>query len=135
LAVVELNNQYRELQLAERDEERRILAHLSQEIGSFYAEILEMVDTIARLDLVFARAKYANEMAAIEPGLLLFRTTGKSSHPGSTIRLYGARHPLLDPQSVVPIDVELDPHTYALIITGPNTGGKTVTLKTIGCWL
>jgi DNA mismatch repair protein MutS2 len=132
LAVVELNNQYRELQLAERDEERRILAHLSQEIGSLYAEILEMVDTIARLDLVFARAKYANQMAAIEPGLLLFKTTGKSRHPGSTIHLYGARHPLLDPHSVVPIDVELDPHTYALIITGPNTGGKTVTLKTIG---
>ncbi|OGO29357.1 MAG: hypothetical protein A2W33_04995 [Chloroflexi bacterium RBG_16_52_11] len=132
LAVVELNNQYRELQLAERDEERHILAHLSQEIGSFYAEILEMVDTIARLDLIFARAKYADEMAAIEPGLLLFRSSGKSHHPGGTIRLYGARHPLLDPHTVVPIDVELDAHTYALIITGPNTGGKTVTLKTIG---
>jgi DNA mismatch repair protein MutS2 len=132
LAVVELNNQYRELQLAERDEERRILAHLSQAIGSYAAEILEMVDTIARLDLVFARAKYAKDLSAIEPGLLHFQATGKTHHPGSAIRLYGARHPLLDPGKVVPIDVELDAQTYALIITGPNTGGKTVTLKTIG---
>ena len=137
LAVVELNNQYRELQLAERDEERRILAELSQQIGSQAYEVLHTVGVIAELDLAFARGKYADDLSATEPILHTFPPTKKaavkgSPHPGSVIRLYQARHPLLDPQTVVPIDVELDPQTYALVVTGPNTGGKTVTLKTVG---
>jgi len=137
LAVVELNNQYRELQLAERDEERRILAELSQQIGSQAYEVLHTVEVIAELDLAFARGKYADDLSATEPILHTFPPTKKaavkgSPHPGSVIRLYQARHPLLDPQTVVPIDVELDPQTYALVVTGPNTGGKTVTLKTVG---
>lgn len=135
LAVVELNNQYRELQLAERDEERRILADLSQQVGRQSAELLGTVDTIAELDLAFARAKYADDLDAVEPALHPLAEKPDSSgsgHPGTVIRLYQARHPLLDPASVVPIDFELDPQTYALVITGPNTGGKTVTLKTVG---
>lgn len=137
LAVVELNNQYRELQLAERDEERRILAELSQQIGDQAYEVLHTVEVIAELDLVFARGKYADDLGATEPILHAFPPSGRgeskaSSHPGSVIRLYQARHPLLDPQTVVPIDMELDPQTYALVITGPNTGGKTVSLKTVG---
>jgi len=132
LAIVELNNEYRELQLAERDEERRILLELSHQVGIHASEILQTVETIAELDLAFAKAKYADELRATEPVLQLIRPPRDSHHPGCIIRLYQARHPLLDPQSVVPIDVELDPQTYALVITGPNTGGKTVTLKTVG---
>jgi DNA mismatch repair protein MutS2 len=132
LAVVEMNNQYRELQLAERDEERRVLAELSDQVGASAPELLEMVEVIAELDLAFACGKYAQDLEANEPGLRPFRDRQGSHHPGSVVRLYQARHPLLDPQTVVPIDVELDPQTYVLVITGPNTGGKTVSLKTVG---
>jgi DNA mismatch repair protein MutS2 len=135
LAVVELNNQYRELELAERDEERRILTELSHQVGLQATVILQTVETIAELDLALARGKYAEDLRATEPVLHSFpRHKGalEGLHPGSVIRLFQARHPLLDPQSVVPIDVELDPQTYALVVTGPNTGGKTVTLKTVG---
>ncbi len=132
LAVVELNNEYRELQLAERDEERRILTDLSHQVGSHAFEILQTVDTIAELDLAFAKAKYADDLHATEPTLHPIRPSRDSRHPSSIIRLYQARHPLLDPQGVVPIDIELDSQTFAIVITGPNTGGKTVTLKTVG---
>ena len=131
LNVVEHNNEFRELQLAERDEERRILSELSQQVGMQAGSILKTVERVADLDLCFAKAKYSDSITATEPGLL---PIGKPSgrHPGTIIRLYQARHPLLDPATVVPIDVELDAQTYAMVVTGPNTGGKTVTLKTIG---
>jgi DNA mismatch repair protein MutS2 len=137
LSVVEMNNQYRELQLSERDEERRILADLSGQVGAFAADINQMIDVIAQLDLTLAKAKYAEEISAIEPSLVKFpqknrSISGGNQHPGSVIRLFSARHPLLDPRSVVPVDVDLDPQTFVLVITGPNTGGKTVTLKTVG---
>jgi DNA mismatch repair protein MutS2 len=137
LSVVEMNNQYRELQLAERDEERRILLALSGTVGESSAEISALIDMIADLDLIFAKAKYAQEIDGFEPTLLPFpkkerRLKSEYQHPGSTIRLLGARHPLLDPKTVVPVDVELDPETFVIVITGPNTGGKTVTLKTVG---
>jgi len=131
LAVVEWNNRYRELKLAERDEVRKILAVLSSFVAE-HAYVLEtMVDVMAELDLAFMRARYADDINAVEPELAAFQAT-ESRHPGSKIRLFKARHPLLDPETVVPIDVDLDSETYALVITGPNTGGKTVTLKTIG---
>ncbi len=132
LSVVDQNNQYRELQLAERDEERRILAELSQEVGIYAETILHTLETIAVLDLAFARSKFANDLDATEPIFYAIPEKSGDSHPGSVIRLYEARHPLLDPATVAPIDVELDSQTYALVITGPNTGGKTVTLKTVG---
>ena len=133
LAVVDQNNEYRQLQLDERDEVRRILVSLSAEIGDHAEQISWMVAGIADLDVVFARAKYAEDLGAVEPRLKRFSTPKvKTLHPGSTIRLLGARHPLLDPATVVPIDVTLDQRTYAIIITGPNTGGKTVSLKTVG---
>ena len=132
LAVVDLNNTYRELLLAERDEIRRVLAELCRLIGENAYLLLEMVDALADLDLVLARAKYADDLEAVEPVILPFRPVEGNLNPGVTIQLRGARHPLLDPETVVDIDVELDPQTYALIITGPNTGGKTVTLKTVG---
>jgi DNA mismatch repair protein MutS2 len=131
LATVDLNNQVRELELAERDEIRRILAALSAQVGEQAEAIEQTVEAIAALDLAFAKARYADSLRAAEPILSGFdrRTDG---HPGSTLRLLAARHPLLDPQTVVPVDLDLDRDTYALVITGPNTGGKTVTLKTAG---
>jgi DNA mismatch repair protein MutS2 len=137
-AVVELNNQNRELQLAERDEERRILAELSRMTGMNAESILDTVDAVADLDLALARARYAEDLHASEPVLHALKpkklngSQNAAPHPGSKIRLTKACHPLLDPQTVVPIDVELDERTYALVITGPNTGGKTVALKTVG---
>ncbi len=145
LSVVELNNRYRELQLAERDEIRRVLAELTARVGERSAELLQIVDVLSSLDLALARARLADHLGAVEPVLLPFqkrRVSGAARpkddaatperHPGSTLRLLQARHPLLDPATVVPIDLELDPQTYALVITGPNTGGKTVSLKTAG---
>lgn len=133
LGVVEMNNQHRAISLAERDEIRRILSELSLRIGGYADEILNTVEIVAKLDLAFAAAKYAYQLHASEPTLHPFRPqqTG-SRHPGSLVRLYAARHPLLNPATVIPIDVELDPQTYALVVTGPNTGGKTVSLKTVG---
>ncbi len=131
LAVVEWNNRYRELELAERDEVRRILADLSHAVAQ-HAEVLqEMVEVMGKLDLAFMRARYARDIDATQPKLVPFRDTG-DQHPGSTIRLYQVRHPLLNAELVVPIDVDLDKETYALVITGPNTGGKTVSLKSVG---
>ncbi len=151
LNVVEMNNEYRELQLAERDEERRILAELSLQVGKYAYEITHTVDVLAEMDLALACGKYADDLRAAEPVLHKIddrsRATadlatsageqspapaGRKPNPGAVIRLYQARHPLLDPQTVVPIDVELDEQTYLLVVTGPNTGGKTVALKTVG---
>lgn len=132
LVAVEMNNQWHELQLAERDEERRILTELSIQVGACAAELVAIVEGLARLDLALMCAKYAEDTRSSEPVLTAFRKVGREKHPGSRIVLYQARHPLLDPQTVVPVDVTLDEQTYALVITGPNTGGKTVTLKTVG---
>jgi DNA mismatch repair protein MutS2 len=132
LVVVELNNQYRELQLAERDEERRILTELSRQVGLYAPSIIELVKIMAEFDLALMRAKYADDLHASEPVLYPFGEQSLKGHPGSVLRVYEARHPLLDPASVVPVDVYLDNEIYALVITGPNTGGKTVTLKTVG---
>ncbi|MBZ0317538.1 MAG: endonuclease MutS2 [Anaerolineae bacterium] len=133
LTTVELNNRYRELQIEEENEIRRILAALSEMVGESADKISHTVEVLAYLDLVFARAKYAESLDATEPHLVPFRTDmANPQHPGGTIQLMNARHPLLDQQKVVPTDVELDDNTFMLIITGPNTGGKTVALKTIG---
>ncbi|MEN8172203.1 MAG: endonuclease MutS2, partial [Chloroflexota bacterium] len=137
LSVVEHNNKYRELLLVERDEVRRVLAALSIQIGE-HADLLdEMVVTLAELDLSFARAQYAEDLNTAPPEVLAFENResdfdGLGPHPGVVIQLREARHPLLDQESVVPVDLVLDPETYALVITGPNTGGKTVSLKTVG---
>lgn len=140
LPVVELNNEVRELELAERDEERRILAELSGLVGEHAAELKYGIENLAVLDLAFAKAKYAEMLKASEP--LLHDSSphaprrsaqpAPESVPGTSIRLLHARHPLLDPASVVAIDVDPPPGTHAVVITGPNTGGKTVTLKTVG---
>jgi DNA mismatch repair protein MutS2 len=131
LQVVEQNNAVRELELAERDEIRRILVELSKLVSEHAQEIVDTVKALAMLDLAFAKARYAEKLEAVEPVLKPFGQR-KGSHPGSTLKLQAARHPLLDAEAVVPIDVVLDDETYALVITGPNTGGKTVALKTVG---
>lgn len=131
LSVVDLNNRWRELQLEEEEEIRRILAALAHLVSENEEEIAATVEVLAELDLAFAKAKYAETIDGTRPKIKSFmdRTDG---HPGSTVRLLGARHPLLDPEGVVPIDVDLDDDTHVLVITGPNTGGKTVSLKTVG---
>lgn len=130
LPVVDLNNELREHELAERDEVRRVLTALSTQVGDHAEAIIRTVEALARLDLAFAKAHYAEAIDANPPVLKRFRPRRGLSHPGSTLRLFSARHPLLDPASVVPIDLSLDADAFALVITGPNTGGKTVTLKT-----
>ncbi|MFT3890554.1 MAG: endonuclease MutS2 [Anaerolineales bacterium] len=143
LPIVELNNAMRELQLQERDEERRILHELSVQIGEHHDELKYGVENLAMLDLIFAKAKYAEELKASEP--VLHQLSAVSSQrlaknekqelkakSQTLIRLLHARHPLLDSASVVPIDVDPKPGTRAIVITGPNTGGKTVSLKTVG---
>jgi len=132
LSVVDLNNQVRELELAERDEVRRILAELSSFVGKHALEIQTTVETLASLDLAFAKARYAEELDASEPVLYPWLTKTDGNRPGSHLRLIAARHPLLKPEQVVPIDLNLEGEVYALVITGPNTGGKTVALKTAG---
>ena len=132
LAVVEWNNKLRELELAERAEELKVLRELSLRIASQAPSLMAGVDVLAALDLILMKARYAEDLHAAEPTLVGFDPHPAPYHPGSIIRLRRARHPLLDPQKVVPIDVELDPDTFSVVLTGPNTGGKTVTLKTVG---
>lgn len=132
LAVVELNNAYREMQLAERDEARRVLAELSAQIGLQAETLITGVQALAELDLAFAKAKYAERLRASEPVLHPIERSKEKQENRVTFRLLCARHPLLDPATVVPIDLDLPPGTLAMVITGPNTGGKTVTLKTAG---
>jgi DNA mismatch repair protein MutS2 len=137
LPVVELNNKVRELELQARDEERRILYELSAQIGEHREELTYGVENLALLDLIFAKAKYAEELKASEPILGKLENKRQKDQSSlenrrSSIKLIQARHPLLDPQTVVPIDVDPQPGTRAIVITGPNTGGKTVSLKTVG---
>ena len=142
LPVVEANNEIRELQLAQRDEERRILAEVSAQVGEHAAELKYGVENLAALDLGFAKGKYAEELHASEPILHPTTDHGQRTTDGagqamvgrqsSVVNLIQARHPLLDPDMVVPIDVDPAPGTRAIVITGPNTGGKTVSLKTVG---
>lgn len=134
LPIVELNNAWRELQIEEQQEIERILAYLSNLIAERSVEFEQTIEALSDLDLAFSKAKYADDIDAVAPEFVPFHEVQSSNtrHPGSTICLIAARHPLLDPQSVVPIDVVLDEETHVLVITGPNTGGKTVSLKTVG---
>jgi len=137
LAVVELNNALRELRLAEEEEMRRLLIVLTQQVREIGDEINATVEALADLDLTLAKARYAEALLATEPELVAIPKAPPDPqqgnlHPGTVVRMREARHPLLGPETVVPVDVELDDATHVLVITGPNTGGKTVTLKTVG---
>lgn len=121
-AVVELNNQLKELAIAEQKEIEKILAELSAQVAVHTTEIATDQRIMTELDFIFARGKLAMEENATMP---LFN----SEH---SIHIRKGRHPLLDKKKVVPIDIELGKRFDLLIITGPNTGGKTVSLKTVG---
>ncbi|MBA3532593.1 MAG: endonuclease MutS2, partial [Ardenticatenales bacterium] len=129
LATLDLNNRWRELELEEQREVERILRELSAIVGDAQEEIFATVAALAALDLEFAKAEYAFQLKAREP--LLTDTLARSGEQ-PYVELLQARHPLLKPEEVVPNDIILGPHYHLLVITGPNTGGKTVTLKTIG---
>jgi DNA mismatch repair protein MutS2 len=137
MAVVEMNNAVRELKIAEEEEVYRILSALTRQIAARSEEIEATLVALAELDLTFAKAKYAEELLATRPELLPLPQEppvagGNSLQAGAMVRLKGARHPLLHPETVVAVNLVLDEETHVLVITGPNTGGKTVSLKTMG---
>ena len=122
MGVVQANNEYAELQAKEQAEIDRILAELSADAAAHRGDILWDHDALVQLDVIFAKGELSYKMDAIRP---LVRRDGQ-------IRLRKARHPLLDRKTAVPIDIELGGAFDTLVITGPNTGGKTVSLKTLG---
>ena len=122
MAVVNLNNELKELSIKEQDEIAVILATLSAKAGEYIPAIETDYQILTELDFIFAKAAYALEYNGITPH---FNTERK-------IRILKGRHPLLDAKKVVPIDISLGSDFDQLVITGPNTGGKTVSLKTVG---
>ena len=122
MSAVNANNALRELELKEKKEIERILAELSAEAAGYREAINLDYRMLVQLDVIFAKAKLAYQMRAGAP---IMNDQGR-------VELRKARHPLIDPKSVVPISVRLGTDFDTMIITGPNTGGKTVTLKTIG---
>ena len=122
MSAVNANNALRELELKEKKEIERILAELSAEAAGYRSAIDLDYQLLVQLDVIFAKAKLSYQMRAGEP---IMNEKGR-------VELRKARHPLIDPKTVVPISVRLGTDFDSMIITGPNTGGKTVTLKTIG---
>lgn len=122
MAVVEANNKIHELYLLEKVEIEKILLLLSEKVHVVYEELTFLMNNIAKLDFFFAKAKFSIEINGFMPKL----------NTNKYINLKKAKHPLIDSAKVVPIDVYIGKEFSTLIITGPNTGGKTVTLKTIG---
>ena len=122
MSAVNANNALRELELKEKKEIERILAELSADAAAYREVICDDFRLLIRLDVIFAKAKLAYKMRAWAPEV----------NEQGRIELRNARHPLIDPKSVVPISVRLGSDFDTMIITGPNTGGKTVTLKTVG---
>lgn len=122
MAIVKLNNDIRELELQEQKEIEVILAALSEQAAQQTDAIRADLNLMVQLDVIFARAALAMDMNATEP---IFNKEGR-------IRLKQARHPLIDKKKAVPIDIRLGDDFDLLIVTGPNTGGKTVSLKTVG---
>ncbi|MFC6171093.1 endonuclease MutS2 [Loigolactobacillus jiayinensis] len=121
-SVMELNNRLRQRQLEEQQEVQRILAELSEAIAPYQDEITQNSTILGQLDFINAKARYAKAIKATEPILNLT----------NEVNLRQARHPLIDPKKIVANDIILGRDYRAMIITGPNTGGKTITLKTMG---
>jgi DNA mismatch repair protein MutS2 len=122
MVIVTLNNELKELKIKENLEIERILRELTALIGEKALEIKKNQSLLAKLDFIFAKGKLAVKMRAIEPKI----------NNNGIVRIKNGRHPLLDPKTVVPTNVWIGNSFCTLVITGPNTGGKTVTLKTIG---
>ena len=122
MAVVKLNNDLRELFLKEKEEIEIILSNLSNQVAEYIPFITDDMKLLTRLDFIFAKGMLAKEHNGVAP---LFNTQGR-------INIRKGRHPLLDKRKVVPIDIHLGTDFDLLIVTGPNTGGKTVSLKTVG---
>lgn len=122
MAIVRLNNELRELAIKEQEEIEKVLAELSNMAAEHTEELEYDFKTLSELDFIFARAALSKVMKGSEP---IFNANG-------IIHIKKGRHPLIDPKKVVPIDVMLGKDFTMLIVTGPNTGGKTVTLKTVG---
>ena len=122
MSAVQANNALRELELKEKKEIERILAELSAEAAAHREAIMESFRSLVKLDVIFAKARLAYRMKAWAPIM----------NDKGVVKLRNARHPLIDPTTVVPISLHLGSEFDSMIITGPNTGGKTVTLKTIG---
>ena len=122
MAAVEMGNELKQWELKERQEIERILASLSAEIAPVAQTLREDVETLARLDFIFAKGLLSRSMHAVSPKL----------NKDGYINIIRGRHPLIDPDKVVPSSLWLGKEFTELIITGPNTGGKTVTLQTVG---
>lgn len=122
MTIVEMNNDLRQLKLQEKEEIEKILANLSAMVGQVSRELLSNQEILAKMDFAFAKGKLSIDMKATEPDL----------NQDRLVRIVGGRHPLLDRKSVVANDIILGGDYSTLLITGPNTGGKTVTIKTLG---
>ncbi len=122
ISIFELNNELSDLKIQENVEIEKILQNLSKLFYPYVKEIKEDIECIGKLDFIFAKAKYSKALKCITP---LVNSTKE-------IKLINAKHPLLDQDIAVPVSLELGINFNTLVITGPNTGGKTVTLKTIG---
>lgn len=121
-AVVDLNNRLRQQQIAEREEVSRILSELSARLVPYIREIRHNAFVLGQMDVMNAKARYGRDLKATVPKI----------SPENHVILKAARHPLLDPERVVPNDLIIGKDYQAVVITGPNTGGKTITLKTLG---
>ncbi|HHU49726.1 MAG: endonuclease MutS2 [Caldicoprobacterales bacterium] len=125
ISVVETNNEIRQLMIKEQEEIERILAELTGQVNEVSGEILSSLAILIQLDFIFAKGAFSLSISGVRP-----RITNTPS-----IRIRNGRHPLIDPKQVVPITLELGREFTTLVITGPNTGGKTVTLKTAGLFV
>ena len=122
MSIVEMNNELRKLKLDEQEEIERILAELSKMIGEIAREIISNQEILEKIDFIFAKGKLSLEMKGIDPKL----------NKDKSFVIKNGRHPLLDPKKVVANTIYLGDEFHTLVITGPNTGGKTVTIKTVG---
>lgn len=122
MSIVDMNNELRQLKMKEEEEIERILAELSSMVGEISSELLSNQEVLGRLDFAFAKGKLSIKMRGIEPKL----------NEDKYINIKNGRHPLLETDKVVPSTIYLGRDFHTLLITGPNTGGKTVTIKTVG---